>query len=212
MWRMRMFVALVPPTEALEHLGTYLGPRQEAESSLRWTAPEQWHVTLAFMPEVPDRAVDPLVERLASRATRFTAETVSIAGAGAFPNPYKARVLWAGVHEQVDGGLRSLATGIRHACSGAGAAPEGGPFHPHITLARLRRPVEATRWLRVLDVYAGPAWTAGEVTLVASHLGEGRGNRPRYEEVASFPLGERSQDQAPDAGRPRQDSNLRPRD
>jgi RNA 2',3'-cyclic 3'-phosphodiesterase len=209
---MRMFVAVIPPAEAIGDLAGFLEPRQEAGEQLRWTDANQWHVTLAFMPDVPDRTVEPLVERLAARATRFTAETVSIAGAGAFPNPYKARVLWAGVHEQVDGGLRTLATGIRHACSGAGAAPEGGPFHPHITLARLRRPVEATRWLRVLDLYAGPAWTAGEVTLVASHLGEGRGNRPRYEEVASFPLGARPRDQAPDAGRPRQDSNLRPRD
>jgi 2'-5' RNA ligase len=49
--------------------------------------------------------------------------------------------------------------------------------------------VEASRWLRVLELYAGPAWVAREVTLIASHLGEGRGNRPRYEAVATLPLG-----------------------
>ncbi|MDF2092917.1 RNA 2',3'-cyclic phosphodiesterase [Knoellia sp. 3-2P3] len=186
---MRMFVAVVPPDEALDDLADYLEPRQEAGAELRWTDPNQWHVTLSFMGEVPDRVVEPLVERLGRRASRFAPETVRIEGAGAFPNPYRARVLWAGVAEDVDGGLRSLATGIRHACSAAGAAPEGGRFHPHVTLARLRRPMEATRWLRVLEGYAGPAWTAGEVSLIASHLGEGRGNRPRYEEVATFPLG-----------------------
>jgi 2'-5' RNA ligase len=186
---MRLFVAVVPPEPALEDLADFLEPRQDAGAELRWTDPSQWHLTLSFMGDVPERTVEPLVERLTARASRFTEETVAIAGAGAFPNPYRARVLWAGVREQLDGGLRSLATGMRHACSAAGAAPEGGRFHPHITLARLRRPTEATRWIRVLEGYAGPSWTASEVTLVASHLGEGRGNRPRYEEVASFALG-----------------------
>lgn len=185
---MRLFVAVVPPESALEDLADFLEPRQEAGTELRWTDPNQWHLTLSFMGEVPERTVEPLVERLAARTTRFAAETVRISGAGAFPNPYRARVLWAGVHEEAEGGLRSLATGIRHACSAAGAAPEGGKFHPHITLARLRRPVEATRWIRALEGYAGPSWTASEVTLIASHLGEGRGNRPRYEEIATFAL------------------------
>jgi len=77
---------------------------------------------------------------------------------------------------------------VRRAAGHAGAAPQGGPFHPHVTLARSRRPIEATRWLRVIDGYAGPAWTADEVTLFVSHLGEGRGRRPRYEPVAALPL------------------------
>lgn len=189
-----MFAAVIPPDRAIEDLAEYLAPRQEAGRELRWTDSNQWHVTLAFMPAVPDRALEGLLERLGDAASRHAAEEVRITGAGAFPNPYAARVLWAGVSEQTEGGLNRLAHGIRKACNHSGAAPEGGRFHPHITLARLRRPAEATRWLRVLDPYAGPAWTADMVTLVASHLGEGRGNRPRYEEIAAFPLWGGAQD------------------
>ena len=50
----------------------------------------------------------------------------------------------------------------------------------------------------MLEGYAGPSWTAGDVTLIASHLGEGRGNRPRYEEVATFPLGPAVTDPEPE--------------
>jgi 2'-5' RNA ligase len=57
-----------------------------------------------------------------------------------------------------------------------------------VTLARTGRPVEVTRWLRVLDGYRGPGWRAGEVALIASHLGEGPRRRPRYELVDTFPL------------------------
>ena len=66
---------------------------------------------------------------------------------------------------------------------------DGGRFHPHLTLARTGRPVEATRWIRVLDAHCGPTWWAEEVALVQSHLGEGPRRRPRYETVETFPLG-----------------------
>jgi 2'-5' RNA ligase len=185
---MRMFVALLPPERALEDLAGFVGPRQEAEPGFRWTVPEQWHVTLAFLADVPDRHLDDLLARLARAAARRTPFGVTLAGGGAFPDPARAKVLFAGV--ETDGvELTRLATGARAAAAKAGCPVDGGRFHPHVTLARTGRPVQATRWLRVLDAYRGPTWTAEEVTLVASHLGEGPRRRPRYEAVAAFPLG-----------------------
>ncbi|MGZ4495737.1 MAG: 2'-5' RNA ligase family protein, partial [Nocardioides sp.] len=122
-------------------------------------------------------------------AHRRTAFEVRVAGAGAFPNPARARVVYAGLDcAGREEELRRLATGARAAASKAGTVVTGGPFHPHLTLARLGRPIEVTRWLRVLDGYRGPAWSAAEVALVESHLGQGPGGRPRYATVATFPL------------------------
>ena len=185
-----MFVALVPPDEVLEDLAEFLSPRQEAEPGFRWTAPEQWHLTLAFMAEVADRHVDDLHARLERAAARRTPFPLALSGGGAFPGPSRAKVLFAGV----DAGdraeeLRRLATGVRAAAAKAGATTDGGRFHPHVTLARIGRPVEATRWLRVLDVYRGPTWRADQVALIESHLGEGPRKRPRYEIVQTFPIG-----------------------
>lgn len=184
-----MFVALVPPDSALGDLGEFLEPRHEAGPELRWTAPEQWHVTLAFMARVPDRSLDDLVARLERAAARRTPFTVGIVGGGAFPNPARAKVLYAGLDVSDAEELRRLATGARAAAVKAGADADGGRFHPHLTLARLRRPEDVTRWLRVLEGYRGPTWTATEISLVESHLGEGPRRRPRYEVVDVFPLG-----------------------
>lgn len=196
-----MFLALVPPAAALEDLEEFLAPRQEAGPGLRWTSPEQWHLTLAFMAEVADRRLDELGERLTRAAARRTPFGVRLAGGGAFPDAGRAKVLFAGV--ETDGvELERLAVGVRAAASRAGAAPDGGRFHPHVTLARSRRPVEATRWLRVLVGYRGPQWQAEEVALVASHLGEGPRRRPRHEVVETFPLGQRAAASAPRARKP----------
>ena len=188
---MRMFVALVPPEDALEDLGEFIGPRQEAERGFRWTAPEQWHITLAFMRHVPDRSFDDLLARLQRAAARRTPFSVTVAGGGAFPDAGRAKVLWAGLDVSHPEELRRLSTGARAAANKAGADAEGGHFHPHVTMARIGRPLDVTRWIRVLDAYRGPTWTAAEVSLVQSHLGEGPRKRPRYEVIESFRLGRR---------------------
>jgi RNA 2',3'-cyclic 3'-phosphodiesterase len=188
---MRMFAAVFPPESALEDLGGFVGPRQEAGPELRWTVREQWHLTLAFMPDVAERHLDDLCARLARAAARRTPFEARLAGGGAFPNPARAKVLYVGV--ETGGNQREhlprLATGVRAAAAKAGADPQGGRFRAHLTLARMGRPVEATRWLRVLDAYRGPLWRAEEVALVASYLGEGPRNRPRYEVLETFRLG-----------------------
>jgi 2'-5' RNA ligase len=183
-----MFVAVAPPEPVLDDLEEFLAPRLEAGGELRWTDPSQWHLTLAFLPDVPDRRLDDLQERLERAAARRTPFEAALQGGGAFPNPYRARVLFAAVAVEGEE-LRRLATGVRAAATKAGAAPDGGRFHPHLTLARTRRPVEATRWLRVLDTYRGSPWRVEDVVLVESHLGEGPRGRPRHETRAAFCLG-----------------------
>jgi 2'-5' RNA ligase len=186
---MRMFVALIPAEHALEDLGEFLAPRQEVESGFRWTVPEQWHVTLAFMPQVSERSLDDLLARLQRAAARRTPFRVTVAGGGAFPDAGRAKVLFAALEAGDGEELRRLVVGARAAANKAGAAAAGSRFHPHLTLARTGRPVDVTKWIRVLDAYRGPVWEAQELTLVESHLGQGPRNRPRYEVIESFPLG-----------------------
>lgn len=184
-----MFVAAVPPSEALEDLEDFLSVRREA-GAFRWTVPEQWHLTLAFLADVPDRAYDDLVDRLERAARKRHRMRATVTGGGAFPNVSRAKVLWAGLDLDDPEELRRLATGCRAAASKAGIDVAGERFKAHLTLARMgHHPVEATSWVRLLDGYLGPAWDLDEVTLIASHLGEGPRKRPRYEVLETFPLG-----------------------
>lgn len=186
----RMFVAVVPPEHVLAHLQAALTPHRDLAGGARWTLVEQWHVTLAFLPSVPDRAVPPLVERLRRAATRGGPLAARVAGAGAFPRPARATVLWAGVAGD-DETLRRLAAATQAAGRRAGVEVAGGPFRPHLTVARLPRPGDARRWADALGDYTGPAWIATEITLVASRLGAGPGGRAVHETLHRLPLGGR---------------------
>ena len=185
---MRLFVAVVLPEQVLDDLAAHVEPRREAGAEVRWTDENQWHVTLAFLGAVAERRLDELTDALAASAARRDPLVLRLSGAGAFPNPYGARILWVGV-ETLRGDLPALAKGVRTAANSVGATPDGTRFHPHVTLGRFHRPTEATRWIRALDAYEGPAWQVDHLALVESHLGEGRGRRPRHEVLATLPLG-----------------------
>jgi 2'-5' RNA ligase len=185
-----MFAAVPLPDDVVADLEEFLEPRRES-APFRWTRPETWHVTLAFMAAVPDRSVDDLVERLTRAARRRARVVLRIEGGGAFPNPGRAKVLYAAVAggaEAVEE-LRRLSVGARAAAGKAGAPAAGGPFRAHVTLARINKPVEATRWVRVLGTYRSRDFELAELVLVESHLGQGPGGRPRYDVVHRCPVG-----------------------
>ena len=190
------------PRRSSRTLPSYLGPRREAGPDLRWTDPHQWHLTLAFMARGTRAVLDDL-----DRAPRPGGPTATRRSSCASPGPAASRTSpgpgcsGAGVEDPA-AALPGLARGVRGVAAKAGADPDGGRFRAHLTLARLPRPADATRWVRVLEAYAGPPWVADELTLVESHLGEGRGGRPRYEVVDTFALGRDGPPDRPAPGGP----------
>ncbi|MHA6795618.1 RNA 2',3'-cyclic phosphodiesterase [Pseudonocardia bannensis] len=182
---MRLFVALTPPPDAVDELWTAREVLRTDRSGLRWTRPEQWHLTLAFLGEVDDATLEDLTERLARVAARHPPLELSLGGGGRFGD----RVLWTRVRGETDG-LRRLAASVQAAARRARLPVEDRPYRPHLTLARRAgahtdlRPA-ATE----LAGFAGRPWTAEELHLVRSHLGAGPGGTARHEPVVSWQLG-----------------------
>lgn len=179
-------MALQPPEQVAEELERFL----EVRPSMPWINPEQWHVTLAFLKSVPEWLVDDLADRLERGFERKVAPVVRLDGAGSFPHPDNARVLWMRPVRLEGGGatLAELSVTARNAANKVGATPDGQKFVPHLTVARLRRGIDANRWIQVLDLFRSEPWLVDSATLIASHLGEGPSGRPRYERVAHFHL------------------------
>ncbi|MFC6086111.1 RNA 2',3'-cyclic phosphodiesterase [Sphaerisporangium aureirubrum] len=181
---MRLFVALSPPREALAEVAGAVRSVGDRWPELRWIAPELWHVTLAFLGEVPERALPSLTTRLARAAGRYPPMTLAFAGAGAFPSATRANVLWCGVR---GGGtvLPKLAASLAAGAHRAGARePERRPYHPHLTLGRARTGPDVRELVESLASFEGTPWPADAVHLISSHLGP----HVRYEPVDAWPL------------------------
>jgi 2'-5' RNA ligase len=181
---MRLFVALTPPAECVDELSAALDGVRGALPDVRWAPPEQWHLTLAFLGEVDERALPDLTVRLARSAARHRPLDLRLAGAGRFGS----RVLWLGVRGDTDE-LRHLAASVRAAARRARLPVEDRPYRPHLTLARGRDPTADLRSaVEHLEGFAGRPWTADAVHLVRSHLGTGPGGTARHEPLTSWPL------------------------
>ena len=188
---MRAFIALVPPQEVIDQLTDFVAPRRDAlapRGQWRWARPEHLHLTLAFLPELDEWREEELIHAGMAWAARTRPLTLQLSGAGAFPDPGAARVLWAAVREvgEVHGAraadLGGWAKAVRALASRAGGRVDGTRFSPHVTLARaVGRPGPAGHLLQSLATLQTSAWTADEVHLVRSFLGQGPNGTPRYE-------------------------------
>jgi 2'-5' RNA ligase len=184
---MRLFVAIAPPPAVLDELAVRVQPFRASRLDLRWTDREAWHVTLAFLGHVDEVAAARLLPRLECAAGRHQQIALAFAGAGAFPGPGRANVLWSGISGD-RGALTRLAESVAAGASRAGAPPpdRGRPFQPHLTLARCRTPADVTDLVDALGGYQGQPWTADRLHLVRSRLGTTE--YPRFTSLASWPL------------------------
>jgi 2'-5' RNA ligase len=198
-WRLFLAVLLSEPVKMLV-------AEQIAELSgegwpVRWVQPEGAHLTLRFLGETTRENAE--LVRLAMPAVLAAHEPFDLRTAtlGVFPNFRHPRVLWLGLHGPTHR-LAALADDINRAVTELGFPAADAPYHPHITLGRVRNNDGDSVRLRDLPDavkarFVNPASGAAlgpaslpvavhDVALVRSHLGKGA---PRYETVATFGLG-----------------------
>jgi 2'-5' RNA ligase len=141
---MRLFVALEIPSAVREELSALIKVFRAVSPQTHWVRPENLHLTLKFIGEVPEEKLEGI--RAALGGIRLDQPcTIDFRGLGFFPNEKQPRVLWAGVEASPN--LKSLAADIERAMEPLGIPREQRPFSPHLTLSRFERsrPVEKLR-------------------------------------------------------------------
>jgi 2'-5' RNA ligase len=102
-----------------------------------WVPPANLHVTLKFLGWSSPDVVDAIRDRVLVIAAETRGFELAARGAGGFPEDAHARILWVGLQDPA-GALGSLASRIDHAMTGLGYAAESRPYHPHITVGRVK--------------------------------------------------------------------------
>jgi 2'-5' RNA ligase len=180
---MRLFVGIPLPLEVIEALERLARSLRAAGDSLRWTAPETWHITLQFLGGTPAEQYQCVVPHLA--AIRSPEVPVWLSGTGIFD---PAGVFWAGVNVSPE--LRVLEKRIVDATGQCGFTAEGRPYHPHITLARAKgdgRVRDLRRLQSRVKQVEFPSFTSSEFLLYESFTGPGGA---RHEVRERFRLGQ----------------------
>jgi RNA 2',3'-cyclic 3'-phosphodiesterase len=170
---MRLFVGIPLAETVVRQLGNVIARLREGETvggSLRWTAPDSWHITLQFLGNATPEQLDCLNARLPE--VRAAAFSVNVGELGCFD---RAGVFFADVIVTPE--LAALEKSVKLGTSQCGFAAEDRPFHPHITLARTKgagRQAELRalkRKIRSWPVFT--RFTATEFVLYDSHPAPG---------------------------------------
>ena len=181
--RPRLFVAIELPDTVRQSVRDATAPWRTSLTDFRWSVSEALHLTVVFIGHVEARDVGTIASALRAVAQRHPPMPTGLTRFGTFPGRGKARVLWVGLDDPA-AGLRRLAGDVALALAGFLEDPEERPYHPHITIARARRPTVAPPALFDAEVPA-LRWTIDAMTLVRSHLG---GDAPRYEPLDRWNL------------------------
>jgi len=156
---MRLFVAVTvgdevraAVTAARRTIEQYLSGLGGQPPRLVWVAPSSLHVTLRFLGEQPDDRVPAIVEAVQEP---FAVPPFGVAwlGLGAFPSPRRPRAIWVGVRDgAAELGLLEAEIARRFGALLPGERPdEAVPFHPHLTIARVKTEKPGVDWPAVLE-------------------------------------------------------------
>ncbi len=151
----RTFIAVELSEEVRSSLGRMQQRLRQSGARVSWVRPDNIHLTLVFIGDVLSSGI-PEIERAMDCVTATVPPfTLTVEGTGSFGSAKAPRVIWAGVNDS-SGALMRLQSRLATAVREVGIPLESRPFHPHLTLGRVRSRHGADALTRTL----GPASVA----------------------------------------------------
>jgi 2'-5' RNA ligase len=174
-----LFLAITPDQQTRSVLAQMFAPFGLAgRLPGKLSAPDNWHITVRFLGSHDAVTVDRLTAEL-DQAEWSGPFKINLTGFGAFPNGDNATVLWAGVDSEA---LGELAAAVEEIVITVGIEPEDRPYRPHLTLSRIRPPLDVNDLLE--DSWGRLTFTADELVLYESR----REGQTHYHPIEVFPL------------------------
>ncbi len=158
----RVFFAIDLPQEAKQQVDDYMSLlKKEIKShAIRWSRPENLHITLQFLAEVQSTDLNLLLEKVKLAVQGFGEKLNFELGAlRVFPDPYRPRVIVLDVTPQA--ALTHLSEAIGQGIRECHYQTEDRPFRAHLTLGRIKQP----KGLNLGFLHDTPAINLGMITL-----------------------------------------------
>ncbi len=185
----RTFVAVEIDKKIRSAAADLIERLQGVGADVKWVDPENMHLTLKFLGEVPLSETAAVCRSVARGAAKVDPFEMEICGAGAFPSASQPRTLWMGAGDG-ESEMIELHRHIERALAKLGYRKENRRFHPHLTLGRVRRGgpavVELGAQLQEQADFVAGKISVSRVVVFSSQL---RPSGPIYEPLGHARLG-----------------------
>lgn len=186
----RAFLAIPLHKIFPQAIETLLRPLGREIAGVRWTEPQQIHLTLHFFGPIAAREIDLIDDSSKKIASLFSPLEFTLGPIGGFPSLKRPDILWLGVGEKT-GRLLSLQKAIHGEARTLGFRTETRPFEPHATIGRVKRKNADLRPLLARNLFGSPSpgKIADHFVLYQSHC---RPEGARYEVLKTYPLSKKA--------------------
>lgn len=169
---LRAFVAVKPPDAVRRHIEVLQGALRSKGLKLRWVRPQNIHLTLKFLGDIPVAQVTAVAAAMQRVAAEQSPLMLTHQGIGVFPGIRRPRVLWTGLGGNLER-LQRLVNQLGIELEALGFKREKRPFKAHLTLARIKARLDPERLLQSLQGigdYAPMAFDVAQLVLYQSQL------------------------------------------
>ncbi|WP_003544298.1 RNA 2',3'-cyclic phosphodiesterase [Desulfotomaculum nigrificans] len=187
MQNLRLFIAIDVP-DSLKNSLTELQRTIFADSSVKLVEQQNLHLTLKFLGETPGDKCPDIVQAMQQTVIGCPPFQLRLHGLGIFPTRGNPKVVWVGIGG-ARGKLITLQQNLEQNLAGFGFPAEGRKYSPHLTLGRLREPLNLNQLQTNIGRYREQefgAWQVSAIKLMQSTLTKAG---PIYKVLATIPLG-----------------------
>lgn len=186
---LRLFIAAVTPPDIIPRLAAARESLRTVGADVKWEPDAKLHCTLKFLGDTRDELVPDITQALSAIVQAAPSFSVVYSGLGSFPPKRDPRIIWAGIRDP-GGNLGKLAESIEQRLSEFGFQKETRPFHPHVTLGRVKSQRGARELLAMVEkvTFDCPPVSLRTIELIKSDLKPGGSV---YSPLAVFALGQK---------------------
>ena len=184
----RSFLAIELPKPILKKIEEVQADLKSTHTDVRWVSPEKIHLTLKFFGNIEESRIDLILQSIDEPIRNTLPFSLKVIGVGAFPNLKNPRVIWMGL---VDGRevLVSLQKQIETQLEKVGFQPEDRPFHPHLTLGRMRSSQGKEELVKRMEKYKEEEFGDFQVERLVLFKSDLRPTGPIYTPLRELRLG-----------------------
>ncbi len=134
----RAFLAVELSCDIRQNVSSFQTQLKESLPHMNWVRSESIHLTLNFLGSIEPSFIPQLLSVLKPIGERTDKFSLDVQGVGVFPNSQRPQVIWVGVSGQTQS-LQRLVLNVAAALEPLGFPLEEKAYHPHLTLARVKR-------------------------------------------------------------------------
>lgn len=145
------------------------------------------HLTLRFFGDTPEEEIPGIINALKEASFQTSPFAIKVANVGFFGRTREPRVIWFGIEDVKP--LVNFELLVRKKLTMIGYRPENEVFKPHLTIGRIKQPVDASNFINVMESFKNLEIQQEPIRELVLYESKLRPQGPQYLVLSKMPLG-----------------------